>query len=667
VSDIRRLLIANRGEIAARIARTARAMGIATIAVYSDPDRDALHVRSCDEAIAIGGAAPRDSYLRVELLLEAAALSGADAVHPGYGFLAEDANFARAVVDAGLTWVGPPADVIAAMGDKLAAKRLVADAGVPIPPSAELDGDPLAAGRTVGYPLLVKAAAGGGGKGMRLVATEDELAAAIDAARREAAAAFGDDRVFFEHFVTQPRHVEVQILGDSHGSLVHLGERECSIQRRHQKVLEESPSSAVDADLRERLTGAALAAGRAIGYVNAGTVEFVLGADGEFAFLEVNTRLQVEHAVTELVTGLDLVRLQLLVARGEPLPFGQEDVRFDGHAIEVRLYAEDPARGHLPSPGRVHCFEPGGADIRWDAGLGRTDEITPHYDPMIAKAIAHRPTRGEAAVALAAALDATVFHGPATNRALLAAVLRDAAFLAGETTTDFLERHFSDEVVATLGPDDGAVDAAAVVATVHASSERLASRALLPDVPAGWRSNPGDAQRTSWRFEDEVIDVDRPPPPRDVHAFSPVSRAERAHIVVRGRTVAVEVFAATEDAVDVALDGRRRTYRVSRAGAEAHIATPGAAVTLTEVDRFPAPEGEQAQGATRAPMPGSVVTVDVEVGASVSRGDLLAIVEAMKMEHRITAPYDGVVADVRVVAGEQVDTDDVLVVIEPSS
>ena len=462
---IRTLLVANRGEIARRIIKTATVMGIGTVAVYADPDAGAPFVAEADRAVALPGRTAAQTYLNIGALLDAAAATGADAVHPGYGFLSERADFARAVASAGLTWVGPPAEVIEAMGDKLAAKRLLAEVGVPVLESWEVTGDALPDLTGVPLPLIVKAAAGGGGKGMRVVGarpraaraaasdsttsystTSDnagdwrELAEAVAAARREAGAAFGDGTVFLERYITGARHVEIQVLADSHGGLVHCFERECSIQRRHQKVIEECPSPAVDAGLRDRMGTAALAAAKAVGYVGAGTVEFVLEPGGDFWFLEVNTRLQVEHPVTEAVTGVDLVREQLLVAQGLPLSVTQDGLAIDGHAIEARLYAEDPAAGFLPATGTLVDWSPAAAPpCRWDSGVAAGSAVGVEFDPMLAKGIAHAPTRAEAALALALALARSRIRGVTTNRDFLVAALRLPDFLAGRTTTSFIE------------------------------------------------------------------------------------------------------------------------------------------------------------------------------------------------------------------------------------
>ena len=466
---IAKLLVANRGEIATRVLRTARAMGIATVAVFSDPDRDAPFVAQADESVPLGGAAPADSYLRAEAILAAARRTGADAVHPGYGFLAEQPAFAEAVLDAGLRWVGPPPKVLAALGDKLEARRVASAAGVPVLPAVPLPGSPgpagplAVAGEEIGYPLLVKAAHGGGGIGMRVVRDPGDLPAAVEAARRQAAGAFGSDEVFLERWLESPRHVEVQLLADASGHMVHLLERECSVQRRHQKLIEEAPSVAVDPGLRHRLGEAALAVAAAVGYVGAGTVEFLLSGD-EFWFLEVNPRIQVEHPVTEAITGLDLVRLQLLVASGEPLPSEVSRVEPRGHAIEARLYAEDPATGFLPQAGTLHRFRVGGGSgsgVRVDTGVVDGSVVGVHYDPLLAKVIAHAPTRPEAARLLASALAGAHIHGLVTNRDLLVGILRSEAFLAGDTTTGFLDHHPPAELTAGGGSGDPATIRAA--------------------------------------------------------------------------------------------------------------------------------------------------------------------------------------------------------------
>ena len=479
----RKVLIANRGEIAVRVARTCRAMGMGTVAVYSEADRDALHVRAADEAVAIGPAEAAGSYLDIERIVAAARHTGAEAVHPGYGFLSQNGDFAEAVARAGLVFVGPPADVHRRMGDKQAARRLMTEAGVPVVPG--YDGDDQsdatlrAAAQRIGWPVLIKPSRGGGGKGMRVVRAAADFAGELAASRREAKAAFGDDRVVLERFVERPRHVEVQVLGDADGALVHLFERECSIQRRHQKIVEETPSPALDASLRARLCAAGVAAARAARYVNAGTVEFLLAPDGQFHFLEMNTRLQVEHPVTEAVTGLDLVRLQLQIAAGRPLPFAQEGVIVRGHALECRIYAEDPARDDLPSPGRVlHLCAPAGPGVRFDSGVEAGSEVTVHYDPLLAKLVTWGADRTESTERMAAALRETVVLGVTTNHARLRAIVDHPAFRGGQLHTGFVDEHLP----AAAAPCPPAEAVAAAVGALHGGHATVdGGRPAAPD------------------------------------------------------------------------------------------------------------------------------------------------------------------------------------------
>jgi 3-methylcrotonyl-CoA carboxylase alpha subunit len=483
MSRLRTLLIANRGEIAVRVARTARAMGIETVAVYSEPDRGALHVRECDRAYAIGEAPALASYLNVDALLRAARAAGADSVHPGYGFLSQNGDFADAVAAAGLVFVGPPGPVHRRMGDKKAARRLMATAGVPVVPG--YDGDDqqdatlLGESRRIGWPVMLKPSRGGGGKGMRVITAEDGFASALAASRREAKAAFGDEAMVVERFLARPRHVEVQVLADGHGAIVHLGERECSLQRRHQKVVEESPSPALDEDARKALCAAGVAAAKAASYVNAGTVEFLLDEDGKFFFLEMNTRLQVEHPVTEAVTGLDLVRLQLEVAAGARLPFAQDALVRRGHALECRVYAEDADRGDLPSPGRLLAVSwPVGPGVRVDAGVAAGDEVSVHYDPLLAKVVTWGASRGESLERMAEALRRTAVLGVATNQGRLRAIVDHPAFRAGRLHTGFLGEHFADAEPPTSEPPPEAV--AALAAALRAGSPRSSSGAAAP-------------------------------------------------------------------------------------------------------------------------------------------------------------------------------------------
>jgi propionyl-CoA carboxylase alpha chain len=655
--SIGKLLIANRGEIAARIVRTAHDLGIATVAVYSDPDADAPHVTLADEAVRLPGAAPADTYLRGDLIIAAAAHTEADAVHPGYGFLSENAAFARSCADAGLIFVGPSAETIKTMGDKLAAKALMAEAGVPVLPGAVVTAGQAAAPEAVGFPLLVKAAFGGGGRGMRLVADPAELSDAVEAAQREAAAAFGDGTVFLERYIPDPRHVEVQILGDAHGDVVHLFERECSIQRRYQKILEEAPSPAVHSRLRKALTTAAVAAGRAVGYTGAGTVEFVLDRDGSFYFLEMNTRLQVEHPVTEEVTGLDLVELQLRIAEGEPLPPQVLEARISGHAIEVRLYAEDVPAGFTPATGTLHRFAiPSGHGIRVEVGYRDGSAVSPHYDAMLAKVIAHGRTRTDAARRLARGLRDAEIHGVTTNRDLLAAILREPDFLAGATDTGYLARHDPASLTETASTQQATTTHALVAALARQAVNR-AEAPVLGTLPSGWRNVHSAPQRVSYTAAGRQYDV--------------------AYRLAGGRLSAASVNdipqalgilrEARPDRVDLEIDGTRRVYRVHRVGPDTYVDASDGSSALAEVPRFADQEKRAPTGSLLAPMPGLVRRVLVEPGATVAAGQPLLVLEAMKMEQTVTAPADGVVTELRAKAGEQVAAGQVLAVVEAST
>jgi acetyl/propionyl-CoA carboxylase alpha subunit len=592
-------------------------------------------------------------------------------VHPGYGFLSENAAFARACADAGLIFVGPGHQTIAAMGDKVTAKAMMAAAGVPVLPGVTIapGEDPsAAAAERVGYPLLVKAAFGGGGRGMRLVSGPAELAGAVSSARSEAASAFGDGTVFLERFVTDPRHVEVQILGDAAGQVVHLFERECSIQRRYQKIVEESPSPAVDGELRAALAAAAVAAGQAVGYTGAGTVEFVLDRDGSLYFLEMNTRLQVEHPVTEEVTGLDLVELQLRVAEGEPLPPQVREAEISGHAIEVRLYAEDVPAGFLPATGTLHRFAirpaPG---IRVDTGFRDGSVVSPHYDAMLAKVIAHGRTRADAARRLARALESAEIHGVTTNRDLLAAILREPGFLAGATDTGYLSRH-----------DPAALTASTARATpVHALAVALARQAVhraeapvLGTLPSGWRNVFSAPQRVTYTAAGEPYAVayritgDPVGTGNTVGTGDPVGTRNTVHASVNDVPLEALVREARPDHVDLEIDGTRRVYRIHRVGADTYVDASDGSSALSEVPRFGDPEKMAPSGSLLAPMPGLVLRVLAEVGAVVTAGQPLLVLEAMKMEQTVSAPADGVVAELRAKAGEQVSTGQILAVLD---
>ncbi len=656
MTPIETLLVANRGEIARRVIRTARHMGLSVVAVYAEPDADAPFVREADRAIPLGGTTSEETYLDVAKLLDAAQRTGADAVHPGYGFLAENAGFARAVVDAGLTWVGPSADAIAAMGDKLTALAAMERAGVPTLPRADasgLDGDELIeAGREVGYPLMVKAAAGGGGKGMRIVPEEAGLTEAVASARRESGSAFGDDTVFLERFVSGGRHIEVQILGDSTGTVRHLFERECSIQRRHQKIVEEAPSPFVTDELRSALCDAGVAAGQAVAYEGAGTVEFIVGDDGGFYFLEMNTRLQVEHPVTELVTGVDLVRQQLLIAQGRPMEV--IDPVIEGAAIEVRLYAEDPANEFLPQTGRLVRWQEPGDGIRVDTGVETGSEVSPHFDPMLAKLMAWAPDRPEASRRLVGGLRRLGVQGLTTNRDFLLSILRHPAFLDGDTTVDFIERH---QPARTGEPDAATVRRAAVSAAL---ADRAAFVAAPPpgDLPAtlppGWRNNRSQGETTRYLDDGDtevVVDVWQ-------------QRDGSMAGTVDDRSFEALIRGWTDPQLDLEIDGERFAVTVIRDGAKVWIDDGVGEVRLTERPRFPRPELETPTGGLTATMNGTVQSVHVAPGDEVAAGDLIVVLEAMKMEHRVVAPFDGTVSAVLVSSGEIVPTDALLAVID---
>ncbi|CDO31350.1 ATP-binding protein [Mycolicibacterium porcinum] len=653
---IGKLLIANRGEIASRIIRTAREMDIATVAIYSDADRFAPYVAEADQSVHLPGTAPADTYLRGDLVLAAAAATGADAIHPGYGFLSENAEFAKACADANVIFVGPSPEAIASMGSKIAAKDMMAAAGVPVLPGvtvdAEQDADPdnlRNAATQIGFPILVKAAFGGGGRGMRIVADENELLEAVTGARREAASAFGNGTVFLEKFVESPRHIEVQIFGDSHGTVVHLGERECSIQRRYQKIIEEAPSTAVDPSLREELGRAAVAAGKALAYEGAGTVEFVMAPDGSFYFLEVNTRLQVEHPVTELVTGIDLVRAQLLVAAGQPLPAQMLHTRPDGHAVEVRLYAEDVAAGFIPASGTLHTLEfPDLPGVRVDAGFTSGSTVSTFYDPMLAKVIGYGQTRDEACRRVARALRETRIHGVTTNRDLLVGILREAEFRAGAIDTGYLQRH---DPAALIVAERAATGTHAVAAALASLAQRRQQTTVVPGLPAGWRNLPSQEQIVQYRVGEDIVEVHY--------------RVERhgVKVTVGDWQPQVRMLNAAPDLIDAEIDGVRRRYRVARSGDVHYVDSALGSTALHEIPRFPDPSSMQETGSLLAPMPGAVVRVEVSEGDEVRLGTAIVVLEAMKMEHTVRAPADGLVATIAVKSGDQVESGQVLAVV----
>jgi len=630
-------------------------MGIATVAVYSDADGNMPFVAEADEAIRLGPAPSTDSYLRIDKILEAAALTGSDAIHPGYGFLAENAAFADACIDAGVIFIGPTPDAIRSMGSKREAKALVEKAGVPVIPGYDGSSqDPKVLANEaskIGFPVLLKASAGGGGKGMKLVRVSGELQDAIASAAREGQSAFGDGTLLVEKYIEDPRHVEIQILGDSHGNLIHLNERECSIQRRHQKIIEETPSPALDAALRKQMGEAAVRCGQAIGYQNAGTVEFILAPDRSFYFLEVNTRLQVEHPVTEFVTGLDLVEEQILVARGEALRMSQQSVRFEGAAIEVRLYAEDPAAGFLPQSGRVVDWDlPPAEGLRVDSGVETGSEVSIHYDPMLAKIITSGESRVLALQRMRRALRSLSVQGVTTNREFLLRVLDHPAFIAGQIDTHFIDRHLRDALGSRADVSDER--RAAIAAALAEQQQRDRERELLPGVPSGWRNNYHTPQSVEYRIGENEV------------------RVEYRHLGDNRFTVWTseeerEVRVVSWDPPRVTLEeGPRRWHaRICFDGERSYVHTSDFSMALLRKPRFPDKSRAIPVGGCVSPMPGKVIELRVAEGDTVHAGQVLLILEAMKMEHSVTAPQDGTVAQVSVAAGDQVDADALLVVV----
>ena len=647
------VLIANRGEIAVRVRKTLSRMGVRAVAVYTDADAGARHVREADEAVRV------DSYLSIEAILAAARETGAEAIHPGYGFLAENAAFARACAQAGLAFVGPPAAAIEAMGDKIRAKQTVSAAGVPVVPGRNLagmsDDDLVEAAAEVGYPVLVKPSAGGGGKGMRRVDREPDLRAALESARREARGAFGDDTLLIERFVTNPRHIEIQVLADAHGNVIHLGERECSLQRRHQKIIEEAPSPLLSEVDRERMGAAAVEAARSVGYAGAGTVEFIVSTDrpDEFFFMEMNTRLQVEHPVTELVTDIDLVHQQLLVAAGEKLALGQSDVHISGHAVEARVYAEDPARDFLPTGGTVLALaEPGGPGVRVDSALAAGTVVGSSYDPMLAKVIAWGPDRGAALRLLSASLGETAVLGVGTNVAFLRALLADPDVVAGRLDTGLVERKLGG---LTGGEVPDVVFAAAALDELLGLRPR--GEVVDPwDVPEGWRL--GGAAATPFRLTcgDQAVTVR-------------VTGSPANATVAVGDAAGVPASARRDgDRLEVRLGGRATVFHraLDAATDTLWLAARGETWAVAEHSLL---EGESASaaagGPVTSPMPGTVLVVKAAVGDAVTAGTPLVVVEAMKMEHTVTAPVDGVLTELNVRAGQQVALNQPLAVVTP--
>lgn len=653
---IRRVLVANRGEIAARIFATCRRLGIATVAVHSTADADAPFVREADTAVLIGGPMPAASYLRGEAIIAAARATGADAVHPGYGFLSESPDFAAAVIDAGLVWIGPTPTTIAAMGSKVRAREAMEQAGVPVLPGATLeeddaDDETLRKAEEVGFPLLVKASAGGGGRGMRRVDSAAGVLAAVASAKHEAGAAFGDQTVFLERLVRRPRHVEVQILGDAHGTVSVFPERDCTIQRRHQKLLEESPAPGIDADVRRAIADAARRAANAITYRNAGTVEFVLDREGHVHFLEVNTRLQVEHPVTEAVCGLDLVELQIRIAEGAPLPPEAIDPEAVGHAIEARVVAEDPAADWLPQTGLVHRFAfPDG--VRVDSGVAPGSEITPYYDSLLAKVIVHAPTREAAARRLGDALRRADLAGPTTTRALLARVVEHPRFLGVDHDTQFLEDTLTDLAQPLL--DDRERSRAAVAAALAIQASRRAAAPNGRLAPSGWRNVPAHPQVRELEGADGPIRVEYR-----------LDRAGRlATLRIDGVDSDLELVTATPGIVELAEDGVRHRFAVHAVGPQIWVSTPRGQLALRERPRFADLTAAVPPGSSAAPLPGTVLRVLVAAGDRVEPGQPVVVIEAMKMEHEVTAAAAGTVRALPVSVGDRVAEGALLVEID---
>jgi len=635
-----KVLIANRGEIACRVIRSCRTRGLRTVAVVSEADRHALHARLADEAYEIGAAPPRESYLNIERLIAAAKATGAQAVHPGYGFLSENADFAEACAAAGLIFIGPPPEAIRLMGNKAAAKRRMREAGVPCIPgydgTDQSDATLIREAEKIGLPLMIKAAAGGGGRGMRRVTDLSDLPAALASARSEAQSAFGSGELILEYALTAPRHVEVQVFADTQGNVIHLGERDCSVQRRHQKVIEEAPSPAVTPELRARMGEAAVRAAKAIGYVGAGTIEFLL-AEGDFVFMEMNTRLQVEHPVTELVTGLDLVDLQLRVAAGEPLPLQQSDVQLDGHAIEARLYAENPDAGFLPQTGMLLRWQVP-ANVRVDAGVDTGTEITSHYDPLLAKIVAHGATRDAARQKLIAALRDTTALGVTTNKAFLVGCLEHPEFFAGRATTDFIAAHFTPQ--ADADPRSELLAAAALI-FAQASAARLPQPEL-----AFWRSSGAATTHFTLGLGNRAVPLGL--------TFLGGNRFEASVGEVRNE---IELIDATPDTCRIAFANLHLAVRHAfDPEGRLHLDVDGAQAVVTDLTMQPAQSRESAAGSGRLtpPMNGRVVAVLAEAGSQVKRGQGLIVLESMKMEHTLAAPCDGVLAELTCAVGEQV-------------
>ena len=635
-----KLLIANRGEIACRIIKTAHEMGIACVAVYTEADSYSPFVRMADQAIKLS-----DSYLNGNEIINAAKLTGAEAIHPGYGFLSENAKFARAVQKEGLIWVGPNSRVITSMGDKLKAKDIAEKAGVPTLPMTT---DPKKA-NSIGYPILIKAAAGGGGKGMRIVEDKKDLKEAIAGAQREAKTGFGDDRVFIERYVASSRHIEIQILGDSHGNVVHLGERECSIQRRHQKIIEESPSPRVNPEMRAAMGDAAIKLAKKLKYESAGTVEFLVDdKTGEFWFLEVNTRLQVEHPVTEEVTGKDLVYEQLRIARGEELGYSQDDITWTGSSIEARLYAEDPSNDFLPATGTLIAYESDiNIEARWDTGIEQGSVVGTDFDPMLAKVITKGKTRVDAANKLALALESLHIGGVTTNRDFLVASLRSEDFLNGKTTSDFIEKTNPQRAVIL---DGESLENALSAASLWIQGQNRENAAILREIPTGWRNSRLPRQKITFNYLDQDIEI------------TYRSNRDGSFTVNNGTTA--KIIEWTPSGIDIEVNNSRFFSKITRDSDSIVVHGPWGDALFKILPRFTLPGSEQQAGGLVAPMPGKVIDLKVKVGSKVKKGDTLVILEAMKMEHQVKASEDGKVTKVLIKKDDQLENGALLMVVD---
>ena len=651
---IQKILIANRGEIAVRIARTCREMGISTVAVHSNPDANALHVQVTDESIALPGETSAETYLQIEKIVEAAKRSGADAIHPGYGFLSENAEFAEAVVEAGLVFIGPSPSAIREMGSKSRSKALMEKAGVPVVPGTRGDGTDVQAlaeeAKEIPLPVLIKASAGGGGKGMRIVHKPQDLLPEMERAAREAEKAFGDPTLLVERYVESPRHIEIQVFGDQHGTIHHLFERECSVQRRHQKVIEESPAPGLSAATREAMGKAAVAAAEAVAYTGAGTVEFIVDPDEQFYFLEMNTRLQVEHPVTEAVTGLDLVREQIRVAEGSPLSFHPDDLEQLGAAIECRIYAEDPSNQFLPCTGTLEAWEwTEDESLRMDTGVQAGDTISVFYDPMLAKVITHGETREDALRKMSKALEQFVIQGVVTNLEFLEHVVKHPTFVEGKATTHFIQDTYPRGFSASR-EFDGIL---AMHAAVLESFERDQNRTNLPGVRLGFRNNPFARQWTTFAVGEEEFRVE----------YEPLGSGRYA-VTCGAHSAEIAVLENAGQRTRMQFNGHSRVVRRSQTEDSVFIQIGAHRATLEPIPRFPVGGSDEDAGSCLSPMPGKVVALNVEVGQAVQKGQTLAAIEAMKMEHPIVAAEDGRVTDVLVALGDQVQAQAALVVIE---